>query len=178
MMDGDRHLDRIRGSTADGRRETRHQTCVMRLAPCPIQLSMGRRPRRARIIKDRSGLGAEDLVTSGWPLARSPYLLERLVRSLRVGDVRGGNITRVASAVGEDRLPSPLFKVLHPVRAVFPRKNARCHQHTPSARPIVSRGHRGRTRRSDRWCPRDDCPFTTDRSRCRAAAARETCGIT
>jgi thioredoxin reductase (NADPH) len=38
----------------------------------------------------------------GWPLARSPYMLETsLPRVFAVGDVRSGNVKRVASAVGE-----------------------------------------------------------------------------
>jgi thioredoxin reductase (NADPH) len=37
-----------------------------------------------------------------WPLARLPYLLEaRLPGVFAVGDVRSGNVKRVASAVGE-----------------------------------------------------------------------------
>ena len=37
-----------------------------------------------------------------WPLARPPYLLETSLPGVfAVGDVRGGNIKRVASAVGE-----------------------------------------------------------------------------
>lgn len=37
-----------------------------------------------------------------WPLARSPYMLETsLPRVFAVGDVRSGNVKRVASAVGE-----------------------------------------------------------------------------
>jgi thioredoxin reductase (NADPH) len=37
-----------------------------------------------------------------WPLVRSPYMLETsLPRVFAVGDVRSGNVKRVASAVGE-----------------------------------------------------------------------------
>ena len=40
--------------------------------------------------------------TVDWPLARAPYLLETSLPGVfAVGDVRGGNIKRVASAVGE-----------------------------------------------------------------------------
>jgi thioredoxin reductase (NADPH) len=39
---------------------------------------------------------------AGWSLARSPFLLETSrPRVFAVGDVRAGNIKRVASAVGE-----------------------------------------------------------------------------
>ncbi|HVH96099.1 MAG TPA: FAD-dependent oxidoreductase, partial [Bacillus sp. (in: firmicutes)] len=54
-------------------------------------------------IKTGSGLSAEDLNAAGWPpLARPPYLLETSLPGVfAVGDVRGGSIKRVASAVGE-----------------------------------------------------------------------------
>ena len=44
----------------------------------------------------------EDLATAAWPLTRAPYLLETSRPGVfAVGDVRGGNVKRVASAVGE-----------------------------------------------------------------------------
>jgi thioredoxin reductase (NADPH) len=44
----------------------------------------------------------EDLSAAAWPLARQPYLLETSLPGVfAVGDVRGGSIKRVASAVGE-----------------------------------------------------------------------------
>jgi thioredoxin reductase (NADPH) len=44
----------------------------------------------------------DDLRNAGWPLARPPYLLETNRPGVfAVGDVRGGNVKRVASAVGE-----------------------------------------------------------------------------
>ena len=53
-------------------------------------------------IKTGADLLPENLSAAGWPLARHPYLLEtRLPGFFAVGDVRGGNIKRVASAVGE-----------------------------------------------------------------------------
>jgi thioredoxin reductase (NADPH) len=53
-------------------------------------------------IKTGPDLSPENLDTAGWPLARQPYLLETsLPGVLAVGDVRGGSIKRVASAVGE-----------------------------------------------------------------------------
>ena len=54
------------------------------------------------IVQVKADLSPEDLTTAGWPLARSPYLLETNRPGVfAVGDVRGGNIKRVASAVGE-----------------------------------------------------------------------------
>ena len=53
-------------------------------------------------IKTGSDLSREDLSTARWPLARPPHLLETSVPGVfAVGDVRGGSIKRVASAVGE-----------------------------------------------------------------------------
>ena len=53
-------------------------------------------------IKTGPDLSPENLGAAGWPLARQPYLLETsLPGVLAVGDVRGGSIKRVASAVGE-----------------------------------------------------------------------------
>jgi len=47
-------------------------------------------------------LSADDLSSASWPLERSPYLLETNRPGIfAVGDVRCGNIKRVASAVGE-----------------------------------------------------------------------------
>jgi thioredoxin reductase (NADPH) len=53
-------------------------------------------------IKTGPDLLKDELQAAGWPLARSPYLLETSLPGVfAVGDVRGGNIKRVASAVGE-----------------------------------------------------------------------------
>jgi thioredoxin reductase (NADPH) len=53
-------------------------------------------------IKTGPDLLPEDLSTAGWPLTRQPYLLETSLPGVfAVGDVRGGSIKRVASAVGE-----------------------------------------------------------------------------
>jgi thioredoxin reductase (NADPH) len=49
-----------------------------------------------------SDLSSDDLKASGWPLTRHPFLLEtNRPGVLAVGDVRSGNVKRVASAVGE-----------------------------------------------------------------------------
>jgi thioredoxin reductase (NADPH) len=56
----------------------------------------------AGFIKTGSDLSKEDLERAKWPLARAPYLLETSLPGVfAVGDVRGGNVKRVASAVGE-----------------------------------------------------------------------------
>jgi thioredoxin reductase (NADPH) len=49
-----------------------------------------------------SQLSAEDLREKRWPLARAPHMLETCVPGVfAVGDVRSGNVKRIASAVGE-----------------------------------------------------------------------------
>jgi thioredoxin reductase (NADPH) len=53
-------------------------------------------------IKTGPDLLPEELSAAGWPLTRQPYLLETSLPGVfAVGDVRGGSIKRVASAVGE-----------------------------------------------------------------------------
>jgi thioredoxin reductase (NADPH) len=53
-------------------------------------------------IKTGPDLTTEDLAAAQWPLERSPYLLETSRPGVfAVGDVRCGNVKRVAAAVGE-----------------------------------------------------------------------------
>jgi thioredoxin reductase (NADPH) len=65
-------------------------------------------------IKTGPDLLSENLSSAGWPLTRQPYLLETsLPEVFAVGDVRGGSIKRVASAVGEGSIAiSFVHKVL------------------------------------------------------------------
>jgi len=53
-------------------------------------------------IKTGPDLSKQDLERFKWPLTRAPYLLETSLPGVfAVGDVRAGNVKRVASAVGE-----------------------------------------------------------------------------
>jgi thioredoxin reductase (NADPH) len=53
-------------------------------------------------VKTGPDLSPDDLAAAHWPPARAPHLLETSLPGVfAVGDVRGGNIKRVASAVGE-----------------------------------------------------------------------------
>ena len=55
----------------------------------------------------------DDLSAGHWPLTRPPYLLEKSLPGVcAVGDVRGGNIKRVASAVGEGSI---VVTFVHPL---------------------------------------------------------------
>ena len=66
-------------------------------------------------IKTGPDLSAEDLAEAKWPLHRPPHLLETSLPGVfAVGDVRAGNVKRVASAVGEGSITiSFVHKVLH-----------------------------------------------------------------
>jgi len=53
-------------------------------------------------VRTGSDLQPRDLTDARWPVERPPYLLETTVPGVfAVGDVRAGNVKRVASAVGE-----------------------------------------------------------------------------
>jgi thioredoxin reductase (NADPH) len=66
-------------------------------------------------IRTGPDLSPEDLGTARWPLARRPYLLETSLPGVfAVGDVRAGNVKRVASAVGEGSIAiSFVHQILH-----------------------------------------------------------------
>jgi len=66
-------------------------------------------------IKTGPDLSREDLEAARWPLARPPHLLETSRPGVfAVGDVRGGNVKRVASAVGEGSIAiSFAHQVIH-----------------------------------------------------------------
>ncbi len=53
-------------------------------------------------VKTGAALSVDDLASARWPLTRPPYLLETSLPGVfAVGDIRGGSVKRVASAVGE-----------------------------------------------------------------------------
>jgi thioredoxin reductase (NADPH) len=66
-------------------------------------------------VKTGPDLSQDDLARARWPLARAPHLLETSLPGVfAVGDVRGGNIKRVASAVGEGSIAVAfVHQVLH-----------------------------------------------------------------
>jgi thioredoxin reductase (NADPH) len=66
-------------------------------------------------IKTGTDLSPEDLTAAHWPVTRPPHLLETSVPGVfAVGDVRGGSMKRVASAVGEGSMVvSFVHQVLH-----------------------------------------------------------------
>ena len=66
-------------------------------------------------IKAGQDITPEELAHVGWPLTRQPHLLETSLPGVfAVGDVRSGNVKRVASAVGEG---SVVVSLVHRVLA-------------------------------------------------------------
>jgi thioredoxin reductase (NADPH) len=118
-LDGDRHLDRVQWSESrTGVVEThdiRHVFMMTGAVPNTAWLDGCVALDRHGFIKTGPDLSPEDLTTAGWPLARPPYLLETNRPGVfAVGDVRGGNIKRVASAVGEGSIAVAfVHQVLH-----------------------------------------------------------------
>ena len=67
-------------------------------------------------VKTGPDLSSEELAAAKWPHPRSPYLLETNRPGIfAVGDARGGNVKRVASAVGEGSIAVAfVHRVLRP----------------------------------------------------------------
>jgi thioredoxin reductase (NADPH) len=118
-LDGDRHLDRVQWrDSRTGIVEThdiRHVFMMTGAVPNTGWLDGCIALDGRGFIKTGPDLSLEDLTTAGWPLSRSPYLLETNRPGVfAVGDVRGGNIKRVASAVGEGSIAVAfVHQVLH-----------------------------------------------------------------
>ena len=105
-LEGDDHLERVRWrDTQSGLVEThdvQHMFVMMGAVPNTRWVAgcLALDPRG--FIKTGPDLSRDDLAGAHWPLARAPHLLETSVPGVfAVGDVRGGNVKRVASAVGE-----------------------------------------------------------------------------
>ena len=105
-LEGERHLERVQWRnrrTGDVEtRDIRHVFVMTGAAPSTAVAGRVRRARREGIHQDRTGPVAGGFGAAKWPLARPPHLLETSLPGVfAVGDVRGGNVKRVASAVGE-----------------------------------------------------------------------------
>jgi thioredoxin reductase (NADPH) len=118
-LDGDRHLDRIRWLDRETgvieTHEIKHVFMMTGAVPNTDWLNGCVTLDARGFIKTGPDLSPEDLATGAWPLARSPYLLETNRPGVfAIGDVRGGNIKRVASAVGEGSIAVAfVHQVLH-----------------------------------------------------------------
>jgi len=104
-LEGDGHLERVLcrdGTGAVTSHDVRHVFLMTGAEACTGWLTGRLALDTNGFIKTGPDLTAEDLAEAQWPLARSPYLLETSRPGVfAVGDVRCGNIKRVASAVGE-----------------------------------------------------------------------------
>ena len=105
-LEGNGHLERIRWrsgqSGAVEARGIRHVFMMTGAVPNTAWLSGCLALDDKGFIKTGPALSPEDLAAANWPLTRPPYLLETSRPGVfAVGDVRGGNVKRVASAVGE-----------------------------------------------------------------------------
>ena len=103
---GDAHLERVQwrnnqsGEIED--RNIRHVFIMAGARPATEWLNGCLSLDDKKFIKTGPELSSEQLTAAEWPLARAPYLLETSAPGVfAVGDVRAGNIKRVASAVGE-----------------------------------------------------------------------------
>jgi thioredoxin reductase (NADPH) len=105
-VEGEHHLERVRwcdkNSGQSSTHEIRHIFLMTGAAPNTKWLDGCVALDEKGFVRTGSDLNTEDLQNSGWPLSRHPFLLETsLPGVLAVGDVRSGNVKRVASAVGE-----------------------------------------------------------------------------
>jgi thioredoxin reductase (NADPH) len=104
-LEGGEHLERVSWRNQSGSIETRnirHVFLMTGAVPATDWLDGCLALDAKSFIKTGPDLSESDLATARWPHARAPYLLETSLPGVfAVGDVRGGNIKRVASAVGE-----------------------------------------------------------------------------
>jgi thioredoxin reductase (NADPH) len=105
-LEGDGHLARVRwrdgttGALTD--RDIRHVFLMTGAVPNTAWLRGCIGLDDKGFIKTGPDLASADLAAAQWPAARPPYLLETTLPGVfAVGDVRCGNVKRVASAVGE-----------------------------------------------------------------------------
>jgi thioredoxin reductase (NADPH) len=103
---GGAHLERVRWRRGDRDveecRDIRHVFVMTGADPCTGWLDGCLAVDAKGFIKTGADITAEELAEAGWPLRRPPHLLETSLPGVfAVGDVRAGNVKRVASAVGE-----------------------------------------------------------------------------
>jgi thioredoxin reductase (NADPH) len=104
-VEGDEHLERVSWTTDGSSAEPhniRHVFVMTGAEPCTKWLEGCVTMDSRGFIKTGPDLSRDDLQAAQWPLSRQPHLLETSKPGVfAVGDVRAGNIKRVASAVGE-----------------------------------------------------------------------------
>jgi thioredoxin reductase (NADPH) len=118
-IEGGNHLERVRWRNHETETEETHDIrhlFVMTGATPSTHWLEGCVTLDAKgFIKTGPDLTRDDLAAARWPLPRAPYLLETSLPGVfAVGDVRSGNVKRVASAVGEGSIAvSFVHRVLH-----------------------------------------------------------------
>jgi thioredoxin reductase (NADPH) len=105
-VEGTKHLERVTWrDKRTGKTEThdiRHIFVMTGAVPNTGWLSNCVLVDANGFIKTGTDLTSENLASAHWPIGRRPYLLETSLPGVfAVGDVRAGNVKRVASAVGE-----------------------------------------------------------------------------
>lgn len=118
-FEGNSHLERV--SWRDNRsgklttRAIRHVFLMAGALPSTSWLDGCLALDAKGFIKTGAALSGEDLSAARWPLSRAPHLLETSLPGVfAVGDVRGGSIKRVASAVGEGSIAIAfVHQILH-----------------------------------------------------------------
>lgn len=123
-LEGNGHLERVRWRDATGAvtgHDIRH-VFLMTGAEANTAWLDGRVALDEKgFIRTGPDLAPADLAAAKWPLARPPHLLETSLPGVfAVGDVRCGNIKRVASAVGEGSIA---ISFVHRVLAEQARRN-------------------------------------------------------
>jgi thioredoxin reductase (NADPH) len=118
-LEGGEWLERVRWRNSESgveeSRDLRHVFVMTGASPATEWLAGCIAQDEKGFIRTGPDLSAADLKSAAWPLARSPYLLETTLPGVfAVGDVRGGNMKRVASAVGEGSVAVAfVHQVLH-----------------------------------------------------------------
>ena len=105
-LDGSNHVERAQWKNKKTgeiqKREIRHVFIMAGADPATRWLDGCVALDSKGFVKTGAALTDEDLRDAEWPLPRRPHLLETSLPGVfAVGDVRGGNVKRVASAVGE-----------------------------------------------------------------------------
>lgn len=118
-VEGEKHLERVRcrnkTTGSDTIENVRHLFVMTGAVPATKWLDGCVALDDHGFIKTGPDLTPEDLVAAQWPLKRQPHLLETSRPGVfAIGDVRAGNIKRVASAVGEGSIAIAfVHQVLH-----------------------------------------------------------------
>jgi thioredoxin reductase (NADPH) len=102
-LEGNKHLERVqwRDKRAEKTetREVRHIFVMTGAVPNTAWLGGCLSLDAKGFVKTGMDLSHDDLMTAHWPLTRPPFLLEASLPGVfAVGDVRSGNVKRVASA--------------------------------------------------------------------------------